>query len=293
MDITRYKVLLLDGATGSELERRGVRIDLPLWSAAALLTGEGRNVLKNIHADYIRAGADVITANTFRTNIRTLKKTGLESQTKTMTRTAIDAVRRAIDESRPGHAVYIAGSVAPVEDCYVPDRVPPNAELISEHHRHIDYLYEAGADIILIETMNTLREAVIALEYARQTGLPVFAGFVCGDEESLLSGEPLTEAVREAEARGADVIMVNCATVDILAGNLRMMRTIYDGRNGAYANILSNQKNKNTGFDFSLPPEAYAETVQKWIEDYRLFVVGGCCGTTPDHIEAIRRCMRV
>ncbi len=280
---------LLDGATGTELERHGIKIELPLWSAVALLSKEGRSVLRNIHSDYIVAGADIVTANTFRTNIRTLKKTGLESTAKSMIRTAVDEVRHAIDLSRTDRNVLIAGSVAPVEDCYSPELAPSDTDLKSEHHRHIDYLYDAGVDAILIETINTIREARIALDYASQTGNIVFISFVCIDGEHLYSGEKLSDAVNTAAQYSPYAILVNCATTDIIEKNLKTIRRHYSGRIGAYANILSDQVNKNTGFTFSLSTVEYAQRAQHWLDEYNLTIAGGCCGTTPDHIRALKQ----
>ncbi len=282
-------IIVLDGATGTELERRGISVDLPLWSASALLNKEGRSVLRSIHADYIKSGADIITANTFRTNIRTLKKAGLESGAKSLTQDAIDEVRRAIDSVNTDRRILVAGSVAPVEDCYWPERVPPDHELTSEHHRHIDYLYEAGADVMLIETMNTIREARIALGYAVQTDKPVMVSFICNDGESLYSGEKLSDAVTMAAQYSPYAILFNCATVNIIDKNLKHLRTIYEGRTGAYANILSDQVHKNSGFEHSLTPAQYAEHVSKWISNDQASIAGGCCGTTPEHIKAVKQ----
>lgn len=286
--LLKREPILLDGATGTELERRGIKIDLPLWSTTALLDKNGRTVLRQIHADYIRAGADIITANTFRTNIRTLKKAGLESGAKTFTLDAVDEVRRAIDFINVERQILIAGSVAPVEDCYSPELVPPDIELISEHHRHIDYLYDAGVDIILIETMNTIREAQIALEYACQTGKPFFVSFVCKDGDHLFSGEKLSDAVTMAAHYSPYAILVNCATVDIIEKNLMIIRSEWEGRTGAYANILSDQVNKNSGYEHSLTPAQYADHVSQWMNNYQASIAGGCCGTSPEHIKAIR-----
>lgn len=280
--------ILLDGAGGTELERRGIKIDLPLWSTTALLDKNGRTVLRKIHADYIKAGADIITANTFRTNIRTLKKARLESGAKSLTQGAVDEVRRAIDFINADRQILIAGSVAPVEDCYSPERVPPDIELISEHHRHIDYLYDSGVDVILIETMNAIRESRISLEYSVQTDKPVLISFVCIDGEHLLSGEKLTDAVTMAAQYSPYAILVNCATVDIIDKNLMIIRSKWEGRTGAYANILTDQVNKNSGFEYSLTPAQYAEHISQWMNNYDASIVGGCCGTTPEHIKAIR-----
>lgn len=278
------RIHLLDGATGSELERRGVNIDLPLWSARALLSKENRAVLRTIHADYIRAGADVITANTFRTNIRTLRKEGLEEKARTLTAAAVEEVRRAIDEIRPTKTIKIAGSVAPVEDCYRPDLVPSMNELADEHRRFIDILYDAQVDIILIETMNSSSEALLALEYAKKTQLPVYISFVLRDAHQLFNGEEFSSVIRTLSTLKPDAMLVNCVPVEIVDPALSVLRGHFNGPIGAYANILS-----PNGIAFS--PDEYANRVRQWI-DLGATLVGGCCGTTPEYIAAIHRCLK-
>src|SRR3990170_4956784 len=122
--ITERRPILLDGATGSELGRRAVDIDLPLWSARALI--EAPDVLAQIHADYLRAGAEIITANTFRTHRRSLERGGLGHRALELTQYAVDIARAAVREaSHRGNGLFVAGSLAPLEDCYSPHLVPP------------------------------------------------------------------------------------------------------------------------------------------------------------------------
>ena len=282
--LNRPSIVLLDGATGSQLESRGISTALPLWSTIALLSNEGGRVLRSIHLDYIRAGAEIITANTFRTNHRALKKENLHSQAKELTRIAIDEVRFAYEESKVTEPMLIAGSVAPVEDCYSPELVPPDTELLDEHRRHIDNLYYAKVDLILIETMNTIREAAIALEYAKQTALPVLVSFVCKDPEHILSGESLEEAIERCEKLKPDAILINCVDVKMIERNLEALQSLTKLSTGAYANVL--KKGHTTECDIS--PEDYAKQVKDWIDRFQLKIVGGCCGTTPKHIQKLR-----
>src|SRR5262245_30418452 len=107
--------MLLDGGTGTELLRRGYRTTLPLWSAGALL--DRPDLVAAIHADYAKAGAEIVTANTFRTNVRALRKAGLEARAPELNRLAVKLAR---DSGAP----FVAGSIAPLEDCYRPDLVP-------------------------------------------------------------------------------------------------------------------------------------------------------------------------
>ena len=162
----------------------------------------------------------------------------MEPRAFELTRIAVDEVRFAREESKVTSPVLIAGSVAPVEDCYSPELVPPNEELLDEHRRHIDNLYNSGVDVILIETMNTIREAVIALEYAKQTQLPVLVSFICKDPEHLLSGESLEKAVESIAVLKPDVILINCVDVNLMEGNLEALRSLTSSPIGGYANIL-------------------------------------------------------
>ena len=282
--ILKPSVILLDGATGSELEARGVSTALPLWSTIALLSNQGKKTLRKIHTEYIQAGAEIITANTFRTNYRALEKESMGSRAKELTRAAVDEVRFAYEESKINGPIFIAGSVAPAEDCYSPELVPPDEELLDDHRRHIDDLYASKVDIILIETMNTIREAAVALAYAKQTDLPVLVSFICKDPEHLLSGESLEKAVEKCETLKPDAIMINCVDVNLMEKNLEALHSLTKLRIGAYANVLK----QGHSAEFDITPEDHAKRVSEWVERFKLNIVGGCCGTTPNHIRKLR-----
>lgn len=276
------KPLLLDGATGSELERRGVPCVLPLWSAVALLRNEYTSVLRAIHAEYIQCGAQVITANTFRLNRQTLMTEQRHNDSRKLIRKAIDVVREAIETVPQERTVFIAGSVGPVEDCYHPERVPTEDVLRDDHHRRIDDLYAAGADLILIETMNNVNEAAIAAEYAVQTGLPVAVSFIARNDTQLLSGESLEKAILRVKTYKPTALMLNCMPMDIMEHALDVLKdTAGDIPIGAYANIFP-EKSKAV-----ITHEDYASRMQDWVAKYELKIVGGCCGTTPRHIEKL------
>ncbi|MCB0832067.1 MAG: homocysteine S-methyltransferase family protein [Bacteroidetes bacterium] len=278
------RILLLDGATGSELERRGISTELPLWSTIALLSKEGRSVLRRLHQDYIEAGAVLITANTFRTNPYTLKKESLEDKAAYLTRAAVDDARSAMDAAAMPYEVFIAGSVAPVEDCYRPDLVPKEEVLWDDHRRHIDHLYEAGVDLILIETMNTIREAMLAAQYAIETEKPVMVSFILKDPEHLLGGEEVLRASGEIAALGPSAILLNCIGLDLLKDAMGVLRAGVSGPVGGYANVV------DTGD--ALDPEGYAVRMKELAEAAEMKIVGGCCGTTPEHISCLKEKLR-
>jgi S-methylmethionine-dependent homocysteine/selenocysteine methylase len=148
--IDEGRPLLLDGATGTELNRRGVDTGLPLWSANALTTGAGLNVLRQVHLDYLQAGADILTTNTFRTNRRVL--TGKGHSARDLTMRAVATVHEAVADF--GQPAQVAGSLSCLEDCYLPDLVPSDEECHAEHSERIHHLVEGGVDLLLIEAMN-------------------------------------------------------------------------------------------------------------------------------------------
>jgi S-methylmethionine-dependent homocysteine/selenocysteine methylase len=216
----------------------------------------------------------------------------LEERAAELTRRAVELARRAREKS--GREVAIAGSVSPLQHCYRPDLVPPEAELRTEHKETMEQLARAGVDLILLETMNTIREARLSLEVARAAGLPVWVSFVIDAKGRLLSGESLAEAVRAVEPLAPDVVLVNCAPPEDITSALAELRRHSKGPVGAYAHIgRYNPPSWKAGFypgfsdTESWPPERYCAQVQKWLS-LGAQVVGGCCGTTPEHIRALK-----
>lgn len=272
--------VLLDGATGTELMRRGLRLELPLWSAGPLLS-EPASVL-NLHREYVQAGAEVITANTFRTNPRTLRKAGLERRFHALTRLAVELAREA-------GAAFVAGSIAPLEDCYRPDLVPPPETARAEHAEMAAVLAEAGCDLILIETMNTISEAVAAVQAAKSVSrLPVLVSFVCNAEGRLLSGEDPGEAARAVDELGAAAVLTNCTPLAAIPGVLAKLRRGTMRPIGAYANIGTEDARLGWKLAPHEEPDAYARAAEEWVR-LGARLIGGCCGTTPRHIEKLRQ----
>jgi S-methylmethionine-dependent homocysteine/selenocysteine methylase len=299
------RVLLLDGATGTELQRRGVDTSLPLWSARALL--EAPDVLRAIHADYAAAGADIITTNTFRTHARTLTRAGLDERARALTQLAVQIAREAAQQA--DREVFVAGSMSPLEDCYSPQLVPPDGELWIEHAEMARDLAQAGCDLLLVETMNTIREAVIAARCAAATGLPVCVSFVAGlnglppDQASaaaadetparvtLLSGESITEAVRAVQRLQPAVILINCVPLAYIDRAFDELRAAHRGPIGLYANVGRADDQIGWTLTDDVQPAAYAQHARRWLQQGAA-IVGGCCGTTPAHIAALKEIRR-
>lgn len=283
--------LVFDGATGTELERRGQRTGLPLWSTHALL--EAPEVVAAIHADYARAGADVLIANTFRTQRRTLARAaadvpGLAERDMELTALAVELARRGARQA--GRAVWVAGSAPPLEDCYHPERVPDADALAREHGRHAEALARAGVDLVAVETMNTVREAEAAAAAAREAGLDCVVGFVCWDGPRLLSGEMLETACERVARHAPLAVGVNCLPPSNVDACLAVLARL-DGPFGVYPNLGEPEDERGFRRSEATSPERLAERAVDWVAAGARYV-GGCCGTTPDHIAAIARALR-
>ena len=282
--------LILDGATGTELNRRGVDTGLPLWSANALLTDDGSRVLQDIHEDYLRAGADILTTNTFRTHRRALAPSGNADRAFELTRRAVDIARAAISIVPSDRPRFVAGSISTLEDCYRPDLVPPDDELRAEHSERVHHLLECGVDVFLIETINCIREASIIAKLATITGTPVIVSFVCDRDGKILSGESLADAARELLPLGISAIGVNCGPTPNLAKPLGELKSAcpQDFPLIAYGNIGYADDAVGWVNTDAENPSAYCEHAAHWPAK----IIGGCCGTTPAHIARLSESLR-
>ncbi|MGC8916766.1 MAG: homocysteine S-methyltransferase family protein [Thermoanaerobaculum sp.] len=275
--------LLLDGAMGSELLRRGVTSAATLWGVGALV--HDPHVVLQVHRDYVSAGCDVLTANTFRVAPYALRRVGNYPPPEALAATAVSLAREAAADS--DRSVFVVASMTTLEDCYRPDLVPDDATLAREHRRTAEILAAASPDGLLLETFNTIREARIACEQAVETGLPVVVSFTCQKGGRVLSGENAADAARAVSLPGVVAVGVNCTRLADLMPALVQMVTATSLPLVAYAN--------NGWYDEQSPhlaapkvePERYARCLLGCVAaGARL--VGGCCGTTPEDIAALR-----
>jgi S-methylmethionine-dependent homocysteine/selenocysteine methylase len=289
---TAPATLCLDGGTATELRRAGMSLTAPWWTTRAVLSDARRRILRDTHERFLTSGANLITANTFRCNLRALSRAGLRDAGLAWMVHAAVGVALAARNMAGTSQTQIAASMAPVEDCYRPDLVPDDEELRTEHRWLATELSRAGVDLVLIETMNCEREARIALAAALSTGGRAWVSFVCDDNARLLSGEPLGRAAAAAEADGASAVLVNCTSPERTEHCLRVLRDACAGPIGAYPNVEDRAGvPRGTHVDEELPaglgPEEFGDLMARWREDYQLAIVGGCCGATPEHIAAM------
>jgi S-methylmethionine-dependent homocysteine/selenocysteine methylase len=291
---------LLDGAVGTELARRGVDARGPLFGAQALLDPRGRALLGEIHREYLSAGARVITAATFRTNLRAVLGSGVSGAR--FPALAEAAVRVAL-EAAAGRA-RVAGSVAPVADCYRPALSPPRSVALREHGETARALAAAGCDLLLVETVCAAEEGLAAVEACAATGLEVWVAAMAAPPASgrgaasssdasglgapvLLDGGDLAAFFRRARDAGARAALINCTPCDGI--DFALPAAAGSGLPwGAYAHMGEIDPALAWPASPVLAPEAYRARAAAWIAGGAT-LVGGCCGTTPAHIRALAR----
>ena len=295
------QTVLLDGGVGTEVLRRGV-----YWRCHGM--EQHPEVVRQIHVDYLAAGADVIRTNTFQLNRRAyvnlfhglehMRRIGaqdLEHKAGRLTQQAVQLAKEA--RQITGHesdGVAIAGVISPLEHCFRPDLSPPVDQCRREHGEIIGQMKAAGVDFILLESMNRIEEARVACEEGRAAGLPVWVSFVIWEDGRLLSREPLREAAKVLEAAGAEVVAANAAPLADITAAVNELRKHCAGPVGAFAHI-GRYDPPSWKFGFyprfsgsdAVTPAKYLETAREW-KSAGAQAIGGCCGTTPDHIKALR-----
>ncbi len=292
--------ILLDGALGTELVRRGVR-----WRKHGLLTDTA--AVEQLHEEYLAAGADVLRTNTFQLNpriylnvfrdrdhMRHIGAPGLEELTPRLLRTSVQLAHQARSKAGREDSVAIAGVLSPLEHCFRPDLAPPAEQARREHEALARVFAEEKVDLLLLESMNTIGEAKAALAAGRTVGLPVWVSLVLGPEEELLSREPLEQAVAEIERGGADAVLVNCSPPEDITRALGKLSRSCSLPFGGFAHV-GRFSPPSWKFEFfpqfidtdQWPPERYLAEAKRWRE-HGATIFGGCCGTGPAHIAALR-----
>jgi len=279
------KVLILDGAMGTELQRRGVDITLPLWSAKALT--DHPEVIREIHCDYIAAGADIITTNTFRIDSRTFQKAGLtQENARQATIKAVNLAREAVRITAAKRKIWIAGSMAPLEDCYHPELTPDYQTAFAEHSLKAAWLAQASVDFILIETMNSLTEALAATRAALATGLPVATSFILRDKDHILNGEAIFPAYLALKKEGITIFSINCTHYSIITSFLNTYSRRIQLPLMVYVNAGIFNSQKGWEEDPQFTPSFYQQIARSWLNQ-GVKIIGGCCGTNPSYIRLL------
>lgn len=281
------EVILLDGAMGTELERRGAPMHGMAWSASALITHP--DAVREVHEDYILAGADMITTNTFSTAPHVLEPSGMGDRVRELNTRAVTLAAEARENAAGGRRVCIAGSISTFEAGLDSKYRPPADRLQASYREQAALLAEAGVDLIAMEMMRDREQATYAVRAAVETGLPVWIGFSCkiGEDVMILDGNDRFASVLDAILPlGGAVVSVMHSMVEDVPAALRVVKENWSGPVGAYPHsgtfVMPNWQ-----FEDVISPEDYVVEAQQWAE-MGAQIVGGCCGIGPAHIRLLK-----
>ncbi|MEX0346516.1 MAG: homocysteine S-methyltransferase family protein [Rhizobiaceae bacterium] len=283
-------MVLLDGGMGQELIARSVNPAHPLWSAKVMM--DEPEIVCEIHQDYLRAGATVLTLNTYSATPERLARDGFADSFKTLQKRAIELAKQAIEQTRADAA--IAGCLSPLFASYRPDVAPPYPEML-DLYRQIVAEQAESVDLFLCETLASVAEIRAATTAAVESGKSVWVAMTLNDGTAapeLRSGEPFADGISAAVENGAAAVLGNCSWPEsISAGfdDLSASQIFW----GAYANGFTSINPMQPGGTVDelaarddLNPESYCDWAMTAIE-HGASIIGGCCEVGPAHIAAI------
>ena len=269
--------LLLDGATGTTLLRAG----MPADACVEQWVLDHPDVLMELQKSYAAAGCNVLYAPTFGANRVNLKRHGLEDKVEEYNRRLVALTQ----EAARGSACLVAGDMSPLGLLTEPFGDATFEELVKVYAQQAAVLKDSGVDLIVCETMTSLTDARAALLAARRTGLPVFVTLTVDARGRTMSGSPLLPCVITLQSLGAAAVGLNCST-----GLTGMDEWLEDVLPYAAVPLIAkpNAMAKDAvGFDQNLDPAQFAAGMEALL-DAGASIVGGCCGTTPAHLAALR-----
>lgn len=279
------RVIFLDGATGSNLQLRG----MPAGVCPEKWISENPEVLTGLQKEYVDAGTDILYAPTFTANRIKLAEYGLEKDIRSLIHKLVQASRKAADYGTVhGRKVYIAGDLTMTGQQLAPIGMLDFDELVDVYSEQIRILNEAGVDLLVVETMMSLQECRAALIAAKETcpDLPVMVTMTFEAEGRSLYGTDAKTAAVVLESLGADAIGANCST-----GPKQMAKVIREMSSVTRIPIIAKP---NAGLPvlkdgktvYNMQPEEFAEQ-SEYVYQAGASVFGGCCGTTPAHIKKL------
>lgn len=297
--IAAGETILMDGGMGSEFERRGLASPT-VWSGGPMLTNPG--LVRRIHEEYIEAGAEIIITNTFASGRDSLERGDLGHRVAEANRLGIEAAVQARKNAGKEDSVVIAASVAtmhPKEHAQVP---VPYETALATYREQFGEMAKGGPDVAVGEMLIRISDTLASVDAAAGLGLPAWVGLsVLRDGDELYlgirgrhgdgghAGETLQDALDAIKDRDVAAVFVMHTPVDITAPGLEIVKSNWSGTFGAYAHFpRASGPNPRANV---LDPQQYAEYAKGWHEQGAR-IIGGCCGTRPDHIRALREWLR-
>jgi len=295
--LSNGETILLDGATGSELENRGVQMD-NTWCGTASLEKE---ILKQIHKDYISAGSQIITTNTYASSRMLLESGGVGDRFEEINLSAINAAKNARNETGR-EDVLIAGSLShqvAYEDAFETqkDKEKYRLKLTPGYFKKTYdemalFLSDNGCDLILLELMYRPDRMEIIFESAKNTNLPVWAGFSArkGQSQSLSLTDdyelPFKDLIKIINNYDLDAVGIMHCDFDVIEDCIKELRDAFDGPIMVYPETAVF---KFPHYDLSkaVSPSDFLKEAKKW-KNLGAQIIGGCCGTSVEHIKVLQ-----
>ena len=290
--------VLMDGALGTELERRGVPFEGSAWSALAVR--DHGDIVGQTHADYIRAGSRLHIVNSFALARHVLEPLGLGPEFEFLNRRAVQLFDDAAAQSGVERStLWAAGSLSTFAAHSDRSLLPRGAALSENYRRQAEILRAAGVDLLALEMLFDIDTSRAMLRAARSTGLPAILGFTCqwhAEQRGRVSArrdlglavEPLDKilpAVLEQADPKATIVAIMHSDIDVTDAALEVLRSCWDGPLAIYPNS-GYFVDLRMQFDSVCSPGEFCRAALRWI-DRGAQIVGGCCGIGPAHIERL------
>ncbi|HZV82203.1 MAG TPA: bifunctional homocysteine S-methyltransferase/methylenetetrahydrofolate reductase [Geobacteraceae bacterium] len=284
LDLIREKILIGDGAIGTMLYSKGVGLDANFEHLNLVRP----SLVSELHREYLAAGARVIETNTFGANYTRLEPIGLEKKAFELNRQGAILARNAVTAAAVGEPAFVAGSIGPLVRLKGEERELGTDQVTAIFREQVAGLMDGGVDLFILETFSDLEQIICAMKAAKETGLPVVASMAYQEGERTGGGvDAVTAAARLTEA-GADIVGANCG-----AGPREILLAV---RRMATATGLPLAAFANSGFPEYLDGRYIYRTTPEYFADKGAemaaagaALIGGCCGTTPDHIRQLSR----
>ena len=275
------KVTLLDGATGSNLFVMG----MPRGICSEEWILDHEDVLIQLQREYVEAGSQILCAPTFGANRFNLSSYGLGAHVEEMNHELVKISKKAVDKN-----AYVAGDITAIVKMIGMSPDATYEKAMERYKEQIRYLVDAGVDVILMETMTSMDEAMAALEAAQEVcDLPVLCSMTIDADGSIYAGGHIFEAAETLQAMGADAVGINCSVgpeqlVSIVEGLNKILTVPMIVKPNAGMPKIS-----DTGeASYDMTPDKFGESMKVLLEKGAK-IVGGCCGTTPDFIRELKK----
>jgi len=290
-EYAKNRIILFDGAMGTSIQKFDISEDI--WQGhngcSEWLNVAAPEIIQDIHEQYLKAGADIVETNTFGGTELVMSEYGLESRTYELNVKGAQIARAAADK----YGKFVAGSIGPGTKLPSLGQISYD-DLYTMYHSQAEALLEGGVDLFIVETCQDLLQiksavnAVLDVKSEKNSEAPVMVSITVESNGTMLMGTDIAAAVTLLREYPLFSIGLNCSTgPDLMHNPIRTLSENYNGRISCIPNA-GMPENKNGQMVYAMTPERLAEITDGLVKEFPIAVLGGCCGTTPDHIAALR-----